>query len=106
VLGDGTAAKIVEDALAKSASNIPVRKVDESHTSEQARALYIEQNPPRGLKKLIPRTLRVPDAPYDDYVAVILARGGGMRMQKRTRFLHNSTLLTRIRLKHFRIDKN
>ncbi len=74
VLGDGTAAKIVEDALDKSAPHLSIHKVDERHTSEQARALYVEQNPPRGFKKLVPRTLRVPDAPYDDYVAVILGQ--------------------------------
>jgi hypothetical protein len=46
--------------------------VDESYTSEAARRRYVAENPPRGLERLLPSSLRTPSVPYDDYVAVIL----------------------------------
>ncbi len=52
---------------------IPLVSVDESHTSELARVRYLADNPPCGLRRLLPSFLRTPEAPYDDYVAIILA---------------------------------
>jgi RNase H-fold protein (predicted Holliday junction resolvase) len=74
VVGDGTGAQAVHASLTALEPSIPVIKVDERHTSEEARRLYLVNHPPRGLRRLIPSGLRVPDEPYDDYVAVILAR--------------------------------
>jgi RNase H-fold protein (predicted Holliday junction resolvase) len=47
--------------------------VDEHHSTEEARKRYWGQNPPRGLARIIPVTMRVPPVPVDDFVAVILA---------------------------------
>ncbi|EAX47314.1 Resolvase, RNase H domain protein fold [Thermosinus carboxydivorans Nor1] len=47
--------------------------VDEHRSTDEARHRYWLENPPRGLRRLIPTTMQVPPAPVDDYVAVILA---------------------------------
>jgi RNase H-fold protein (predicted Holliday junction resolvase) len=74
VLGGATAAKLVEQELHAACMQMPIERVDERHTSEEARAIYLVDHPARGFQKLIPGSLRVPDQPYDDYVAVILGR--------------------------------
>ena len=47
--------------------------VDEKHTTEQARKLYWQQQPPQGWRRLLPTTMQTPPVPVDDYVAVLLA---------------------------------
>lgn len=73
VVGGGTGASALRETIAAAAFPAPVFWVDERHTSEAARARYLAENPPRGWRRLIPRSLRFPEQPYDDYVAVILA---------------------------------
>ncbi len=73
LLGDGTAGKAAMSLIQGLAPDIPLHRVDERYTSELARRRYVEDHPPTGLARLVPRGLRSPDAPYDDYVAVILA---------------------------------
>ncbi|MGI6092265.1 MAG: pre-16S rRNA-processing nuclease YqgF [Veillonellaceae bacterium] len=50
-----------------------IKLVDEHRSTDAARQRYWQENPPRGLKRLIPVTMQVPPVPVDDYVAVILA---------------------------------
>jgi RNase H-fold protein (predicted Holliday junction resolvase) len=71
LLGNGTTSAAV--AKAARESGLRVELVDEKFTSVEARARYFKQNPPRGLRGLIPVSLQTPPQPYDDYVAVILA---------------------------------
>ncbi len=75
LIGDGTCtqafraqiAGVLPDALA-------VQTVPEHRTSERARARFVKENRPSGLlQRLLPKGLRTPPGPYDDYVAVILA---------------------------------
>jgi RNase H-fold protein (predicted Holliday junction resolvase) len=73
LVGAGTGAKPVLRALEELSSGVAVVPVDESHTSEAARARFVAENPARGWQRLLPRSLRTPDRPYDDYVAIILA---------------------------------
>lgn len=73
VVGGGTGSAPVLAALEAIRGGVPLDVVDESHTSELARARYLRENPPRGLRRLLPAFLRTPETPYDDYVAVILA---------------------------------
>ena len=73
IVGDGTGSQLMVRQCKLSATELPIHKVDESHSSEQARKRYLMENPPKGWRRIIPQALRVPDAPYDDYVAVILA---------------------------------
>lgn len=72
VIGDRTAAAAVARLLAGVLAT-PPRRVDEHGTTLRARVRYFREHPPRGWRRLIPRSLLVPPEPYDDYVAVLLA---------------------------------
>ncbi len=71
LVGDGTTAS--EAAKAAEQAGAPVKVVDERLTSVEARKRYFVENPPRGLRRLIPVSLQTPSQPIDDYVAIILA---------------------------------
>ncbi|MCL6553254.1 MAG: hypothetical protein K6W08_09055 [Firmicutes bacterium] len=72
VIGDRTGAADVVRALA-GVLRVPHRLVDEAGTTLRARARYFAEHPPRGWRRLIPRSLQTPPEAYDDYVAVLLA---------------------------------
>ncbi len=72
-MGDCTGAEQTRDKLAQAGIDIPVTTVNEELTSRLARQRYWEDNPPRGLARLIPLGLRVPPQPVDDYAALIIA---------------------------------
>lgn len=72
ILGDGTTHK---SAAAKiSAAGLTFQLVDEKHTTEEARRLYWQKNPPRGWRKLLPTSMQVPPEPVDAIVAEILVK--------------------------------
>jgi RNase H-fold protein (predicted Holliday junction resolvase) len=71
VLGNGTSHREAKAAL--EANSYTIHIIDEAHTTEQARIRYWDENPPRGLRRLIPQGLQTPPEPVDAYVAVILA---------------------------------
>jgi len=71
VVGDGTGSGSIVANL--RACGLNVEMADEYETSREARRRYLQDHPERGWRRLIPIGLRFPDAPYDDYVAVILA---------------------------------
>ncbi|OFX17609.1 MAG: hypothetical protein A2Z18_10290 [Armatimonadetes bacterium RBG_16_58_9] len=72
IVGNGTtSAHAVE--VARGLQDAPVELVEERFTSLLARKRYFRENPPRGLRRLIPTSLQNPPRPHDDYVAVILA---------------------------------
>jgi len=76
VLGDRTGHRDAMAALAAlrpGGRSLNVSLVDEHRTTDEARARYWRDHPPRGLARLIPVTLRVPPVPVDDYVAAIIA---------------------------------
>ena len=76
VVGDRTGhreAMAALKALAPGGRTLDVRMVDEHRSTDEARTRYWLDNPPRGLARLVPVTLRVPPVPVDDYVAVIIA---------------------------------
>jgi hypothetical protein len=76
VVGDRTGRRAIEAVLATvrpDGKALAVRAADEHRSTDQARARYWCEHPPRGLARLMPVTLRVPPVPVDDYVAVILA---------------------------------
>jgi len=72
IVGNGTGGGGLAEDLRASVA-VPVEMVDETLSSRRARDRFFEDNPPRGLRRLIPRGLLTPDRPYDDYVALILA---------------------------------
>ncbi|SDF72584.1 Holliday junction resolvase RuvX [Sporolituus thermophilus] len=76
VVGDrttGSAAVKELSALIIDGRPLMIATVDEHRSTDEARRRYWQENPPRGLRRLIPTTMQVPPAPVDDYVAVILA---------------------------------
>jgi RNase H-fold protein (predicted Holliday junction resolvase) len=73
LMGRGTGSKPALKLLEEAELGSPLCPVDETRTSEEARARFVAENPARGWERLLPRSLRTPTQPYDDYVAVILA---------------------------------
>ena len=73
--GDGTGstaqAGMLQELAAQHKAQFLV--VDEKHTTEEARKLYWQQQPPQGWRRLLPTTMQTPPVPVDDYVAVLLA---------------------------------
>ena len=74
VLGDGTTSPSMQAALAGILPETKVVVRDESYSTEEARKLYWEMNPPQGWRRLIPLGLLTPPVPLDAYAAVVLAR--------------------------------
>lgn len=72
IIGNGTGSSQTI-RIAESVASIPVKAVDEQFTTLAARKRFFIDNPPKGLRRLIPTSLQTPSRPYDDYVAVILA---------------------------------
>ncbi len=73
VLGDRTGARDVRERLRRGGFQQEVAFVDEHRSSELGRQRYLLDHPGRGWERWLPIGLRVPDQPFDDYVAVILA---------------------------------
>ena len=80
LIGNGTAHAATFNLLKEAYSEIEIVLVDEKYTTEAARVRYWQENPPRGLKRLLPTTMLVPPEPVDAYAALIMAE----------RFLANS----------------
>lgn len=74
VLGDGTTSSSMQAALTDLLPATKVVVCDESYSTEEARKLYWEMNPPQGWRRLIPLGLLTPPVPLDAYAAVVLAR--------------------------------
>lgn len=77
IVGDRTAhrqAVGVLDKITIAGKKLSIKLVDEHRSTEEARKLYWQENPPRGLRRLLPVTMLTPPVPVDDYVAVVLAR--------------------------------
>ena len=74
VLGNGTNSRNIGESVKKVLPDVMVTVVEEAHSTEEARTLYWQENPPKGLKKLIPLGMLVPPVPLDAYAAVILVR--------------------------------
>lgn len=72
IVGDGTNSDAVGDVVS-CILDVEPEYVDEYLTTMEARKRYFEENPPRGLARLIPISMQVPKVPFDDYVAIILA---------------------------------
>ena len=73
VLGNGTNCKNIEKRLKNHFSELKIILIKEEFSTLEARKKYFKANPPRGIFRLIPLSLRVPPCHYDDFVAVLLA---------------------------------
>jgi RNase H-fold protein (predicted Holliday junction resolvase) len=72
IMGNRTGSDEAVAALA-GVIGVPLRRVEEAGTTLRARARYFVEHPPRGLRRLLPRSLQTPPEAYDDYAAVLLA---------------------------------
>ena len=73
IVGGGTSSRLLLRELQSGDLPLPVERVEEAHTTEAARQRYLAEHPARGWERLLPRGLRTPPRPVDDYAAVILA---------------------------------
>ena len=71
IMGDGTNSKAIGQAVSKVLATVPLALVGEAHSTEEARSLYWQVNPPRGWRKLVPLGMLVPSEPLDAYAAVV-----------------------------------
>ena len=74
IMGDGTNSKAIGQAVSKVFAAVPLALVGEAHSTEEARSLYWQVNPPKGWRKLVPLGMLVPDEPLDAYAAVVQVR--------------------------------
>lgn len=81
VCGNGTNHKYVYGALKKlsSAYHIDVVLCDEAYTTEEAKRLYWNYHRPRGWQRFLPKGMRVPPEPVDDFTAWVI----GLRYSNR-----------------------
>ena len=71
ILGNRTGSRDVRARL--SHLSVPVTVVEERGTTLAARRRYFADHPPRGWRRLLPRSFQTPCVPYDDYAAIVLA---------------------------------
>lgn len=74
VMGNGTNNKAIGAAVHEVLPHTPLALVGEAHSTEEARSLYWQVNPPRGWRRLVPLGLLVPPEPLDAYAAVVQVR--------------------------------
>lgn len=74
VMGSGTSSRQKKELLQTHFPDTKLYTINEYKTTEQARKLYFQKNPPRGLKRLIPIGMQTPPGPIDDYAAIIIGR--------------------------------
>jgi hypothetical protein len=71
LVGDGTGTEAVQTILKSRGLRFIV--VDEKGTTLEARHLYFQDYPPKGLMRFLPRGLWSPPRPIDDYAAYAIA---------------------------------
>ena len=74
VVGNGTSSKKKYDLLKQEFIDRDIVLINEYRTTDEARKLYFQENPPKGWKKLIPLGMQVPPVPVDDYAAIVIGR--------------------------------
>ena len=73
VVGQGTNSKSIIKCLSTQLSHVGLFQIAEMYTTLEARKRYFDTHPPRGLLRLLPKSLLVPPRPYDDYAAWLIA---------------------------------
>jgi len=72
LVGAGTGAKRLRARLREWFPHAAWETVAERDTTLRARELYFQHHPPRGWRRLLPKGMRIPPEPYDDYAALAL----------------------------------
>ncbi len=73
IIGDGTSSQDAQTALRQAIPGLPLEVVPEAHSTERALERWRDIVAPRGWRRLVPRALRFPAEPIDDFAAWILA---------------------------------
>jgi RNase H-fold protein (predicted Holliday junction resolvase) len=73
-IGDRTTTKQWQMQLQAALPQLPISPINEHNSTLEARDLYWEMYPARGLQKIIPQGMRLPPRPIDDLVAILLVR--------------------------------
>ena len=74
IMGNGTNHKVIGTAVRSVLPKTPLELVGEAHSTEEARSLYWQENPPHGWRRLVPLGMLVPPEPLDAYAAVVQVR--------------------------------
>lgn len=74
ILGNGTTSSGMEKVLRQILPQAKIKNIDESHSTEEARRLYWQLNPPKGLRKLFPLGMQLPPENLDGLAAAVLVR--------------------------------
>ena len=74
IIGNGTTSTKLQQTLTAILSDIKIVVCDEAHSTEEARDLYWQLNPPQGWRKFVPLGMLTPPVPLDAYAAVVLVR--------------------------------
>ena len=74
ILGNGTTSAQMHAVLGQILPEAVLKLVDEAHSTEEARTLYWEINPPKGLRKLFPLSMQQPTGNLDGLAAAVLVR--------------------------------
>ncbi len=75
VMGNGTKCSILCKLFNSLNLDIDIKLTDEKNTTYLARFRYFQENPPKGLWKLIPIGMRFPPRAIDDYAALLIGEG-------------------------------
>ena len=76
VLGNSTSSRTLKrqiEDIQTTGRQLEIALVNEYRSTDEARIRYWCENPPRGIRRLIPLSMQAPPVPVDDYAAVILA---------------------------------
>jgi len=74
IMGNGTTSSSMKAVLHKLLPSAEIVVIDEAHSTEEARALYWQLNPPKGLRKLFPLGMQMPPVNLDGLAAAVLVR--------------------------------
>ena len=74
IMGNGTNPPAMGVAVRSVLPKTPLELVGEAHSTEEARSLYWQENPPQGWRRLVPLGMLVPPEPLDAYAAVVQVR--------------------------------
>lgn len=74
IMGNGTNSASIKKLLLAACADVQIITIEESYSTEDARKLYWQENPPRGWRRLLPLGLQVPPINLDGYAAAVLVQ--------------------------------
>lgn len=86
VCGNGTNHKHLYPTIQQIGRNhkITTSLIDESHSTEEARKLYWQYNPPTGWRRFVPKGMQFPPEPVDDLTAYVIGKRYTQQLKEET----------------------